>query len=528
MALYLLIILPILASLLLYLIPARVTTYLTAGVYVAVFAVTVDLFRRVRLTGQPITTHSGDGFLGITLYCDRTAALFLVLVSFLFLCVFLYTSLPVRLNKMYAFLITVLEGLVMLIFLSRDLFNLYVAVEVAAIVCAALIMFKRESRSIYDGLVYLLVNITGMLFFLLGLGLLYRQLGVLDLDSLQAALASRPARELLLPYALLMTGACMKCAVFPMHFWLPLAHGTPGAPTAVSALLSGVYVKSGVYLFIRLQEVFSPAFDLSRFFFWAGVVTALAGIVMAVCQSDIKLILAYHTVSQIGLILAGLCAGTEAARAGAMLHIVNHAVFKSLLFLAAGVLIAKYGTRDVYAIRGVMRSLPLVGVAIAAGILGITGAPFFNGSISKYFMAQAGSRTVDFCFLLINFGTTLSFVKFGRVLFGPRRELTYRYVNVQTAVLLVLSGLCLLTGVFAQPFMRLLFDMERSISPSGYAFKALIWVVFFVLADLFYRKVLRRSARLHAGIEMTIDFNGIVMCIGLSFALLLLAGLTVL
>ena len=109
---------------------------------------------------------------------------------------------------------------------------------------------------------------------------------------------------------------------------------------------------------------------------------------MAVCQKDIKLILAYHTVSQVGLIVAGLCSGTSYGYSGAMLHIYNHALFKSLLFLAAGILIKQYGTRNVYEIRGVMRSLPAVGAACAAGILGITGAPFFNGSISKYFLMK--------------------------------------------------------------------------------------------------------------------------------------------
>ena len=524
MELYLLVVLPILASLLLYLIPLRVATWLTTGVYLTVFAVTVDLFRRVRFGGAPVTTHGGAGFLGITLYCDRTAAVFLLLVAFLFLCVFLYTNLSERTNKLYSFLVTVLEGLVMLIFLSRDLFNIYVAVEVSAIVCAILIMFKRESRSIYDGLVYLLVNIVGMLFLLLGVGMIYRQLGVLELDGLQAAVASRPPRELLLPYALLMTGACLKCALFPMHFWLPLAHGTPGAPTAVSALLSGVYIKSGVYLFLRLQEAFSPAFDTMRFFFWAGVVTALAGIVMAVCQSDLKLILAYHTVSQVGLIIAGVCAGTEHARMGAMLHIMNHALFKSLLFLAAGILISKYGTRSVYEIRGVLRSLPLAGAAIAAGILGITGAPFFNGSISKYLLSKAGGGMADVCFLLINFGTTLSFVKFGRMLFGPKRELDYRYDPVQAGVMVTLSALCLATGVFAAPVVSLLFGVQLEISPSGYVGKALLWAAFFVLAELLYRGVLRRSARLHEGVDMTLDFNGIVLCVGASFAVLMAAG----
>ena len=173
MELYFLIILPIFTSLLLYLLPGKVTTWLGSFLYLAVFGVTVHLFYRVRFGGEIVTTGGSPDFLGISLYCDLTASVFLMLVGFLFLCVFLYTNLPVRVNKLYSFLFTVLEGLIMLIFLSRDLFNIYVAIEVSAICCGVLIMFKRESRSIYDGLIYLLTNITGMLFFLLGICLLY-------------------------------------------------------------------------------------------------------------------------------------------------------------------------------------------------------------------------------------------------------------------------------------------------------------------------------------------------------------------
>ena len=364
-----------------------------------------------------------------------------------------------------------------------------------------------------------------MLLFLLGIGMLDRQTGVLDFDGIAASLPACDPKALALPFALLMTGTCLKCALFPMHFWLPLAHGTPGAPTAVSAILSGVYIKSGVYLFLRMQGLFSSVIDCAPFFFWAGVVTALAGIGMAVCQSDCKLILAYHTVSQIGMIIAGLCYPNETVQAGAMLHIMNHALFKSLLFLATGMLIARYHTRNIYEIRGVMRSAPLAGAAIIAGVLGITGAPFFNGSISKYFLSQTDTTLASICFLIINFGTILSFVKFGRMLFGPKRNIDFRYDFWSTAVVVTLSALCLLTGVFAAPLLAFVLASPLSISVSGYVTKTLIWAASFAAADLVYRKAISRSARIKAGIDLTLDFNGIVLCTGASFLVLLAAAI---
>ncbi len=517
MQLYLLVILPICASLLLYLLPSRITTMLSGFVFFAVLCFSLRLFWCTRFLGEIITTQSSESFLGITLYCDLSASVFLVLVSFLFLCMFLFTNIRERTDKLYSFLFTVLEGLVLLIFLSRDFFNIYVAIEVSSIVCAILIMFEKEARSIYDGLVYLLVNIVGMLFFLLGIGMLYRQLGVLDFDSVIALIATRTPRELAFTYALLLTGVLLKCAAFPMYFWLPLAHGTPGSPTSVSAILSGIYVKSGVYLFIRVVAIFAPVIDLSAFLFWVGVMSALAGIVMAICQSDIKLILAYHTISQIGLIIAGLSSSSAYVQAGAMLHIINHAFFKSLLFLAAGMMIHSYKTRNIYKIHGVMRTMPLCGVAIIAGVLGITGAPFFNGSISKYFLAQSDTLVPSVMFMLINFGTTVSFVKFSKVLFGKKEDAEHHRDFWEIFVVLTLSALCLLTGLLGEPLLYLVTGLHLQIGVSGYVQKILIWFINFVLAYVLYRHVLSKSTRLKAGIDFTICFNNTIICICCSF-----------
>jgi multicomponent Na+:H+ antiporter subunit D len=124
-------------------------------------------------------------------------------------------------------------------------------------------------------------------------------------------------KPLYLPYALILTAVCLKAALMPLFSWLPKAHGTPSAPSVVSAVLSGLYVKNGIYLFIRCQSAFQPI-DVSTFFLVAGAVTAIAGAVFAIAQSDIKLILSYHTVSQIGLIMVALNMGSETAAVGAV------------------------------------------------------------------------------------------------------------------------------------------------------------------------------------------------------------------
>lgn len=524
MELYFLIMAPIFASLLIYLLPERVAFYLNALVHAAMFSVSVYLFRCVRFSQEVIVTRTGaDQFLNMTLYCDLTTSVFLLLVTFLFFCVFVYSYKKSWANRLYSFLFAVLEGLILLFFLSRDLFNVYVAVEVATIVGTLLITFKRESRSIYDGLIYLLVNIAAMLFFLLGVGILYRQFGVLDMSVIKAQMAGVSDASMLLPFSLIMTGACLKCALFPFHFWLPYAHGTPGAPTAVSAILSGLYVKGGVYLMLRMQDMFSPAIGANELFLWMGIFTAIAGIVMAVCQKDVKLILAYHTVSQMGLIVAGLNMGNAYSASGAMLHIFNHAMFKTLLFLTSGVLIDMYKTRNVHNIRGLMSRSPLLGFAVIAGILGITGAPLFNGSISKY-LIQSGGETlvIEVLLLIINFGTALSFVKFGEMLSGTPKEghspNVHKLLPTSGAVITVLAIMCLVTGIFAQPVIFLLFGQSIAIDLTSYIVKGLVWLATMYAAYIFYQKVVAKIPRIKEGVSFHVGFNSVCMWLVSGFA----------
>ncbi len=487
--LYLFVLIPIIISCLLLFFPQKFVRWTILFVYIGMLAYSVYLFIRTRFFDETIiVTTGGEGILGITLYCDLITAIFLTLISFLFLLYYFYSAIRDRTLERFNFFLTILQSLLVLIVLSRDLFNIFVAIEVSTIVCSILIMFKKESRSIYDGLVYLLTNTIGMLFFLLGVGLIYRQFGVLDISEIIAMMSQAQPRELILPFAFIMTGVCLKCAIFPLHVWLPHAHGTPGAPTVVSAILSGLYVKSGIYLFIRMRAMFLPAIDLDILFLTIGVVTALMGIIMAINQKDIKLILAYHTISQIGLIMFGLSLGNDFGRAGAMLHIINHAIFKSLLFLAAGILIDNYKTRNVKDIRGVLKTYPIVGFAIIAGILGITGAPLFNGSISKYFiLSGAEAFWLEIIFIVINFGTVLSFVKFGQVLLGEKRSNYKANDNYSNGVLIILGAVCLLTGVLGSPFIQLLFNQRFPINIIDYMIKVGIWSMSFILSYLVYK-----------------------------------------
>ena len=522
--LYFFILAPIFLACLLLFLPQRFVRYFALLIYASMFAFSIYFFIKTRFYGDILTVTTGDNaILGVTLYCDLTASIFLILTCFLFLCFFFYSFIRDKALTKMDFFITMLQSLILLIVLSRDLFNIFICVEVATIICSILIMFKKESRSIYDGLVYLLINNIGMLFFLLGIGILYRQFGVLDITALGNVMATASAKQVLLPYAFIMTGVALKCAIVPVYMWLPHAHGTPGAPTVVSAVLSGLYVKGGIYLFIRMRTMFMPAINMDMFFVVLGIITAVLGVVLAIRQKDIKLILAYHTISQIGLIIFGLCLNNPYSTAGSMLHIINHALFKSLLFLASGILISKYKTRNVREIRGVFKTYPVIGFAIIAGIMGITGAPLFNGSISKYFM-HSGINVlwIEIMFIIINFGTILSFVKYGQVLFGEKRKALTKNDIFSNITLILLSSLCLLTGILGSQFIFLLFGILLPIDFLGYLSKILIWIVCFAAAWFVYKRFI---TKMNFNNDIGLGFNAISSGVVLLFTTIIIIGM---
>jgi multicomponent Na+:H+ antiporter subunit D len=377
---------------------------------------------------------------------------------------------------------------------------------------------------VYDGMMYLMINFLAMAFMLLGIGYLYRITGVLDFIGMHNKIAQiNDPRALVLPYALIMTAIALKAALFPLFSWLPRAHGAPSAPSIISATLSGVQVKVGVYLLIRMQWVFSPVIDASVFFAVLGFVTAVIGFLLAVSQKDIKLILAYHTVSQVGLIVLGLNGGTDYAFWGGMYHIINHAMFKGLLFLTAGVIIDQYGTRNYSQIRGVFRRMPWIGIAGFAGVLGITGTPLFNGSISKY-LIQNGlqGNLAEIGMFIVNLGTVLSFVKYSTMFFGKApdevKPLKDPYIN---GVSMLIGLGCLAGGIFGAQAVQLLYGQSYNLSGTLGAEKLIMFAITLALGIALYFGVVKRIGGFLQRIrDNKLTYNQVALLITVFFAFL--------
>lgn len=525
MDLHWLVLLPMLMGAIAMFIPIKLSKGMILALHTFLCANALMLLGKVRMTGAVQESLGGwPSYVGIELRADSLSASMVLLTSFLFLVCVLFNYRKTYSDRLFLFLFTVLEGLITGIFLSNDLFNIFVLVEVSTVVISILVMYKKDSGSIYDGMLYLLINIVGMSFFLFGLGMIYKRIGIIDVTGLKLALSQLESpQSILLPYAMIITAVSLKSALMPLFSWLPKAHGTPSAPSVVSAVLSALYVKSGLYLFIRLQDVFTPVLDTWDLFLVMGFITAVAGFVLAIAQKDIKLVLAYSTVSQIGLIMMGLSMGKLHTYWGAVYHILNHAVFKTTLFLTAGMIIDEYGTRDIHDVKGVMRRMPVVGMATVFAILGITGAPLFNGSISKFLISYGAKGSwAEYALVFVNLGTILCFIRYATMLFGGKKNGIRCYCDpLRKVVVSVMALLCFTGGIFGRYIIEWVYQVSFDVDALDYWMKAILFIssvaVAFVL-HLVLQKKKRYLDKLHT---FELSFNSICAAISGYFLVIL-------
>jgi multicomponent Na+:H+ antiporter subunit D len=274
--------------------------------------------------------------------------------------------------------------------LAGDLFNLYVFLEVAAVASYSLVAFGCEHEELEASFKYIVLGSLSSALILIGVALVYGITGTVNMAQIAARIAvTGMDAPLLLAFGLFICGFSFKAALVPFHAWLPDAH--PAAPAPVSAMLSGVLIKAiGIYVLARLAfNVFGAGGSELELLRWLGVLSMVAGGLLAVGQSDIKRLFAYSSISQVGLIVLGLGLGTPLGLVGALYHLVNHAMFKSLLFLNAGAVEYATGTRDLRQLGGLNRALPVTGATSLIGSMSIAGIPPFNGFWSKLIIVLA-------------------------------------------------------------------------------------------------------------------------------------------
>jgi hydrogenase-4 component B len=286
-----------------------------------------------------------------------------------------------------------------LVVLADDAFSFLVAWEFMSLTSWALVIaHHQESENIRAGYVYLLMASFGTLALLLAFGLLAGTDGNYAFEAIRHSHRSLALAALVLILALI--GAGSKSGVVPLHAWLPLAH--PAAPSQVSALMSGVMTKVAVYGFIRIvfDLLGAPDWWWSMLVLAVGGVTAVMGVLYALMQHDLKRLLAYHTVENIGIIYIGLglalafkAFGMEVAAAlaftAALLHVFNHSVFKSLLFFGTGSVLNATGERDMEHLGGLIHRMPQTAFVFLVGCVAISALPPLNGFVSEWLTFQA-------------------------------------------------------------------------------------------------------------------------------------------
>ena len=421
--------------------------------------------------GGELTFRWGSfGGLGLHLKMDGFRALYCCIAAFMWLAAEIsageyFRGMEHRSRYLLFSLATL--GATLGVFLSGDLSTAFLFFELTSLASYALVAHDGKPAALRAAGVYLGVAVTGGLAMLMGLFLVQFRFGTLELDTLYAISSAQADKSALyLPGALLLIGFGAKAGLFPLHFWLPMAH--PVAPAPASALLSGVLTKTGVFGVLAVGVNMFPRDARWGFaLLLPAAVTMVLGALLALCAVDMKRMLACSSVSQIGFILVGAALlqipGEHAALAarGTVLHMVNHSLAKLVLFLCAGVVYKKLHRLDLEGIRGFGRGKPLFAGVFLTGALSLAGVPLWSGYLSKTLLHEslveaahlyhglpraALLQGVEALFLFTGGLTAAYLLKLSAVLFLEKRPDTEaaegggKYIGRGTAAVLVLSA----------------------------------------------------------------------------------------
>jgi len=447
-------------------------------------ALTLVLTAPAVFSGAELTHNLGNWPepVGIALHMNGLAWASSVLVVLIAVVVSLASFSDPRYRTHYFFFLQLLVAGMEIVILTGDLFTMFVGFEIIAISAYVLIAFDQTDEGLLASLKYLLLSSVGILFFLFGIFLIYRDFGSLALRDIAANAASGRLLEstsIHFAVAALCVGIGVRTAFIPFHTWLPEAHAY--APHPVSAMLSGALIKVSLFAMVRILIVFSADY-LNELLVWIGASTALLAVIWALAQSDAKRLLAYHSISQMGYVLAAVGAASAISVTAAFSHALHHAIFKSLLFIVAGTAIHMTGSRNVYEMTPIGRRAPILAICFLVGALSISGIPPFNGFARKQLISLALDHHPAYTLLWVtSIGTTASFIKISRIVIpvpGIRRQTGERGVEpghrakagfIVHLPVILLGLLSLATGIFARPVSRALHRLltgTESITPN--------------------------------------------------------------
>jgi len=466
-----------------FLIPLLGRWWKTSGEVLATGGTALLAVMSIMSIGMPAVVHHMGGWeppYGIAMVSDGLSVLLLIAINIVgFLAVMfslkymrIYTGLP-KYYSLFMLMVAGMNGVV----LSGDLFNLFVFLEVASIASYALVAFGTDADELEAGFKYLILGSVASVMILFAIGTVYAVTGSLNMADVAREISIRFGGEmspaLLLAAAMFLMGFCLKAALVPFHAWLPDAH--PSAPAPISAMLSGVVIKSlGVYAMCRVFfHVFGFSPELPSSLIIANgiiafsVLSIVVGGLLAIGQWDFKRLLAYSSIGQIGYVTLGIGVGARVlasggvrslaalAILGGLFHLINHAAFKSLLFLSSGAIQHATGTRDMKQLGGVREKMPVTGLSTNLAALSIAGVPPFSGFWSKLVILvatlQAGLYAIGGIAIAMAFVTLAYYVKVQReVIFGEVKGAVEKAREVPAVMyvpLVILAVVCVGFGL---------------------------------------------------------------------------------
>jgi multicomponent Na+:H+ antiporter subunit D len=436
-------------------------------------------------TGENLSLYKVGGWepvnripIGIYMVMDGFTVIVLCIINIVgFLSVFYSISYIKRYtseNLFYALFCLMIGGMNGVV-LSGDIFNIFVFLEISVISSYALVAFGVEKNELEASFKYQILGGLASFLILFGIGFIYwktKTLNIADIREVFKAGYDRPFY--IFVEMLILCGFGLKAAIIPFHSWLPDAHSS--APSPISAMLSGVLIKAiGIYVIIRLFfNMFQISESMAVLITTLGTLSMVIGVFLAIGQWDIKRLLAYHSISQMGYVVLSAGMGmilisrggdhdiATLAIAGGLFHLVNHAAFKGLLFLNAGAIEYTIGTRDLKEMGGLAKSMPVTSATSFIASMAISGIPPFNGFFSKLIIIIAAIMAKFYLLALlaviVSIITLASFLKFQRYAFYNKPD------KIETKIkevpfpmvfsMIVMSLLCIILSLLAFPGIR--------------------------------------------------------------------------
>ena len=405
-----------------------------------------------------------------TFQIDLLSVFFSFLIAFIGLLATVFSAKYMErdtgLPQYYTCMVLIVAGMIGTVY-SSDFLSFFIFLEIMCVASYTLVAFRKKMwEPIEAGLKYSIMSSSGNAFLLMGMSYLYWIAGTLNFSEIAQVLHSylQNSEGLFFGLVFIVVGFGIMAAITPFHTWLPDAH--PAAPSPVSSLLSGVVIKIGVYGLIRIvMPIFNPLqLTLQMVMTVLAIASMFLGNFMALLQTDLKRLLAYSSIANIGYIVLGLSLGTRSGLTGSLFHVLNHALMKGLLFMVAGAFLYATGTRDLNLLTGIGRKMRVSGFLFTLAALAIIGVPLLNGFMSELYILRAcieAKAYILIILLFINFILsaayylrTIYLIMLGRQL--PATTKVKEVPRIMLVPMIILASSCVIIGIFPNSLIILL------------------------------------------------------------------------